>query len=79
MSDRAIFPVDDARVSALSLTCGACIREIHLSDDALAEDFVSGEWRINASALYGDCPHCGESYDATAVSFRAGLQEDDDI
>ncbi|MEC7763342.1 MAG: hypothetical protein VX874_15680 [Pseudomonadota bacterium] len=68
MSDVEFFKVERPFVSEITVSCGCCGRTFVFG----FEDF--GEGQIAPEHAFGNCPECGEVYDATDVRFQNELE-----
>jgi hypothetical protein len=67
--DRILFPVLSVDVAALLCSCGACGHSFLVEHEAL--DLENGV--IDSAYAFGDCPECGEAFNAEAARFSASL------
>lgn len=68
--DRIINPILSVEVASLLCMCGMCGHSFTIEHEALDQE--SGG--VDAAHDFGDCPECGEAFNAQAVRFSAFLQ-----
>lgn len=66
-----LVPVETVEVASLILTCGTCANGFEVDYNDLDQE--SG--MLMAESAYGHCPECDAVYDASTVTFSAGLHK----
>jgi len=70
--DRIITPILSVEVAALLCMCGICGHRFTVEHEALDQE--SG--KVDSAHDFGDCPECGEAFDAQAARFTAHLADE---